>query len=919
MNKKIIALVLAFVMLLSFAPTASAAAMRQIDAAKFLLRWAGYTETDAREAGGWVALVEETELVPARYTFSPYARCSNAMFEAMRRRAVELYAIKHAAPTEPTEPTEPAPTEPAPVITITGHPDGYGIWVGDSFTLEVSATVSNGAELSYQWYKDGSPIDGATEPIYTTVATMPGSFWYYCSVSAEGAETVNCYESLVQVSGTVETPVITILEHPSDTIAVLGDEVILETAAECSTDAELRYQWYRDGSPIEGATESTYTVPTDARCDALFHCVVSADGAESVATGEAAVWIRMAMVFEDGLAQPILTYTSGTTAACNDESSDIVRFCVYVETDYDTDGDSKLDLVKVLVQLPRAAMEGDYRAPVLYEARPYVAGTTNSVTAGSGSFDIDSLYTQVEPRVSAGTATTAEIVEDAVYTDWYYSQGYENLDWYDYFLVRGYAVVTAAGPGTLGSEGFETCGTDLEIDAFAAVIEWLEGTQGRAAYTDKTGNISIEADWSNGQIGMTGRSYAGTTQFGLATTGVKGLETVVPVAGIASWYEYVCSQGIPTRSTGYTDYLAGYCSSRYFDSSDWATISARYRKYLKQLDTDEKALNGNYGDHWAVRDYTVDWENINCSALIVHGMNDSNVRPKNTAMMYEAFKKAGADVRLLLTQDSHRTPAYGSTKTEMLIDGESYHDILNQWFTLHLCDDVTEGVDNIAAVTVQNNTDGSWSYYDSWEAASEMNISFEPNRQISSGTTTTARYVAGNTSYSVVNLTDITSDLTIRGTVAVTVEATPGTASQNLMLSAMLVDVSDSYFGAYVVSGTHVPTTTVKTDGIDIGGGAEPYDIIELKQTSVKQKVIAAGWMDLANPDAGYDSASAVGVGNATTTRNTYTIYLQPNVYTVKAGHDLALVVYTRDSSVSTTSASYKVTIHSVSADIPLA
>lgn len=1011
MNKKVTAIILVVVMILSFTLPVSAATVTQLDAAKSLLTWAGYTEADAQEAGGWIALIEETELVPWWYPFYPSRSCSNTMYELMRRRAVELYNIKQNDPTEPTIPETTEPTEPVPVITITGHPASINTFVDEEFTMGISASVTEGAELHYQWYKNGTAVPGATGRFFTTsvseastvtyycvvsaegaesarsedavihiseipatpVITIteqpmnidafvdeeftlsinasvsnnaelsyqwymndeaipetddrnftasvrnPATFTFYCIVSAEGAEPVRSNDAIVNISEPPVTPVITITEQPADLIADLGSEAVLTVTAACSTDAELRYQWYKNGSAISGATDSSYSVPTNKRGTDNYYCVISAEGAESVTTDTVHVKVRVNMVFEDGLAQPILTYTSGKSSTCNNASNDIVRYCVYVETDYDTDSDGKLDLIKVLIQMPRAAMEGDYQAPVIYEARPYVAGTTSNVSASSGSYDINKLYTQVAPRTANGSATTAEVVAGANYTDWYYSYGYENLDWYDYFLVRGYAVVTAAGPGTYGSEGFETCGSDLEIDAFATVIEWLEGTQGRAAYTDKTNNISIEADWSNGQVGMTGRSYAGTTQFGLATTGVKGLETVVPVAGIASWYEYVCSQGIPTRSVGYTDYLAGYCASRYLQSSDWSKISTNYRKYLKQLDTDEKALNGDYGNHWAVRDYTVNADNIECSALIVHGLNDSNVRPKNTIMMYNAFRQAGADVRLLLTQDSHRTPAYGSKKTEMLIDGQSYHDILNQWFTYHLCDEMTEVVDTISPVTVQNNTDGSWSYYDSWESAEQMNISFSPNKQISSGTTTTAKYVAGDTSYSVVQTVSVPSDLTIKGTVAVTIEATPGTSGQNQTLSAMLVDVSSSYFNAYMVSGEHVPTTTVKTDGIDIGGGAEPYDIVALKQSSVKQKVIAAGWMDLANPNAGYDSASAVNTGKSTTTRNTYTIYLQPNVYTVKAGHTLALVIYTRDSSVSTPSTSYKVTIHSANAEIPLA
>ena len=63
----------------------------------------------------------------------------------------------------------------------------------------------------------------------------------------------------------------------------------------------------------------------------------------------------------------------------------------------------------------------------------------------------------------------------------------------------------------------------------------------------------------------------------------------------------------------------------------------------EQLDT-----NGDYGEHWLIRDYTLDWANIECPALIVHGLNDDNVRTKMFDLMYQAYDKAGADVKLLL-------------------------------------------------------------------------------------------------------------------------------------------------------------------------------------------------------------------------------------------------------------------------------
>ena len=54
-------------------------------------------------------------------------------------------------------------------------------------------------------------------------------------------------------------------------------------------------------------------------------------------------------LFVDGVAQPIFEYSDPTQA---NGDTGVVRFCVYVETNYDTDGDGKLDLVKALVQLP---------------------------------------------------------------------------------------------------------------------------------------------------------------------------------------------------------------------------------------------------------------------------------------------------------------------------------------------------------------------------------------------------------------------------------------------------------------------------------------------------------------------------------------------------------------------------------------
>ena len=88
---------------------------------------------------------------------------------------------------------------------------------------------------------------------------------------------------------------------------------------------------------------------------------------------------------------------------------------------YATDGDGKLDLVKAVVQVPRAAAEGDYKAATIYEARPYITGCTNR---GMGydtadGYDMTKLYARPEARDSFLKTTTLEAAANVKSSDWY--------------------------------------------------------------------------------------------------------------------------------------------------------------------------------------------------------------------------------------------------------------------------------------------------------------------------------------------------------------------------------------------------------------------------------------------------------------------------------------------------------------------
>jgi len=655
---------------------------------------------------------------------------------------------------------------------------------------------------------------------------------------------------------------------------------------------------------------------------------------------------KKAPLFLNGRAQPIFPYTTGEKADedYHYEDSEIVRFPVYVETDYDTDGDGKRDLVKAIVQLPKAVARGDFKAATILEARPYVAGTLdeNYVTLESlglptnGSYDMKKLREQPDKRKPVGSSSTVEAAKKAKASDWYYYSpyeyiyDYEDLNWYDYFLVRGYAFISSAGLGTKGSEGFNTTGSDLEINAFKNIIEWVNGK--RKAYTDKTSNIEIKADWATGNVAMTGLSWAGTTTFGVAGTGVEGLKTIVPAAGIASWYDYFNSQGTAYGNPPYSDlsWLSLYVGTRILDEKDWAGIWQNYANYINQLNKDQNAHERNYSDVWKERDYTLHPEKFKTSALLVHGLNDDNVKTKHFELMYDALKKAGQDVKLYLHQGDHVYPAAMSRGYGIKAQGQDFYDLLNTWLS-HYLYGVDNQVDKLPAVLAQNNYDPSkWTTYDNWKTSQRLFLNAQSKRleeTISSDYAGAGVEVAkrdetvsqGSSKANMTFVSEVTEDTTIKGHIPVHFKAALAKGQgKNFQINALLVDVSDEEFD---VVGNGGVKADKKADGFWMGSTLSNLSVAEFETIKTKYKVIAKGWINLANPESGYDSASSRNsiepkVGEF----HDYTVHLQPNLYTVKKGHKLALVFNTYDPSDLTVENPYEVTFKtdSIHATIPI-
>ena len=686
-------------------------------------------------------------------------------------------------------------------------------------------------------------------------------------------------------------------------------------------------------------------------------------------------------VFENGLAQPVFPFTDGKTGEKYDPAtSDIVRYCVYVESDYDMDGDGKRDLVKVFVQVPRSAAEGNYKAATLFEARPYCAGVQED---GYGhmkevaekeyrKFDLADLDHKAAPRVPSGSASALDLALKADPSDWYYkdkgstnSMVYENIDSFNYYLVRGFAVIVSAGFGALGSDGFNYVGSEYERDAFKSVVEWIHGD--RVAYADREGTITTKADWANGNVAMTGRSYAGTMPFAVATTGVKGLKTIVPVAGIADWYSQQNMQGAQRYwpKEMLNSFLAYYCSSRYNDSTLSENQLDDIAAFHHELSLQQLKCGFDYDEKfWGSGNYRLNADKIKCPALIVQGLNDENVSTKQFEMTLKSFQKAGQTVKAILHQGPHITPTMPNKGYGILIDGKFYDDIVNEWIS-HYLYGVENQAEDMPAVLVQTNHDQrKWETSASWDTGHNM--------KLTSGSTGTAVIdtdweAAGISAKNFDDVMGTTSTnmgqryvtrpfekaVTIQGTVCLHLKAAlkDGDAEadfhpenrndvdtltmklgasrisgrmDDVEIAVLLCDVCDTEFDSIQTTDPErniIPVTTVKEGGIINGGNLPAFDEAEFTTVHKKYRVITRAFADLCNPEAGYEPETAANsIELKKGEYHNYHIYLNATRYTVEPGHSLAIVIATEDPVNCMIHKTYSVEIDnsSVHADVPV-
>ncbi len=371
-------------------------------------------------------------------------------------------------------------------------------------------------------------------------------------------------------------------------------------------------------------------------------------------------------VFENGEAQIVEAFS---------DSEKWIRHDLWVETEFDTDGDGKLDRMHVDVTRPYQTDSEDLKLPIVYVSSPYFAGVAPDVEGGFWNVKHELGESAPHERVHADVTRTGErpIISNSHIKTW---------------VPRGYIVVHSSSPGTGLSQGSPTVGGDNESLAPKAVIDWLCGRI--PGYTTPDGDETVEAFWSTGKVGMTGTSYNGTIPVAAATTGVEGLEAIIPIAPNTSYYHYYRSNGLVRSPGGYlgedVDVLYDFIHSG--DESKRAYNNATVRDTEMKNGMDR--ITGDYNEFWAGRDYLNDMKPFKAALLMSHGFNDWNVMPEHSYRIWKAAKDKGVPVQLYYHQYGHGGPPPMT--------------MMNRWFTRYL-HGIENGVENDAPVWIVREKD----------------------------------------------------------------------------------------------------------------------------------------------------------------------------------------------------------------------
>lgn len=538
----------------------------------------------------------------------------------------------------------------------------------------------------------------------------------------------------------------------------------------------------------------------------------------------------------------------GTTEAVYDYA-DAIRESVNVIAP-DLDGDGDLERIRADIIRP-AELDGVAEVPVVMDASPYYA------CCGRGN------ESELKQYDESGSPTLFPLFYD------------------NYFVPRGYAYVAVDMAGTGWSTGCTDHGGRSDVLSVKAVVDWLNGN---ASAVDPDTGEPVVADWSTGRTGMIGKSYDGTLANGVAATGAEGLETIVPIGAISSWYDYDRAQGLPF-STNYPRFLMSYVARDRHVPTDCAAVT-------EAMNAAADDASGAHNAFWDERDYrsgsVFDASQVTASVFIMHGAQDTNVDTPNFSRWWTALGEQGVERKLWLTRLGHVDP-FDSDRAEWV-------GTLHRWFDHELLG-VDNGITDEPAVRVEvapNEvvTSDTWPVIDRTARlrpggdgslalgargrAADVGWVNDPRQNFNAALTADA-----NPNRLLFRTGTLTSDLRLSGAASVTTTVTHGAPTGQITVGLVDYGVLDRVLGAgngAVTLGTE--SCYGESAGIDDGC----YRDVVRNIGSTELQVLGRGWARL-------DGAGT----------HTLTVEMQTNDVVVPAGHQLGLVIMGTDRGATVT------------------
>ncbi|HWG90999.1 MAG TPA: CocE/NonD family hydrolase [Candidatus Thermoplasmatota archaeon] len=254
----------------------------------------------------------------------------------------------------------------------------------------------------------------------------------------------------------------------------------------------------------------------------------------------------------------------------------------------------------------------------------------------------------------------------------------------EWLVPRGYAVIQMSLRGTGESGGCLEFKAPQDVEDVSAVISWI-----------------AQQPWSNGNVGMTGRSYDGTSAWAGAASGNPHLKTIVPISGAVNgpflYYKNGTSE-LRGAINGAT-YFPTYATDAK-PPTEWTERLCEGALVDVHRESAYSSLTGDASsEYWQSRDLRQQiLENYNGSVWVIHGLHDWNVNPSQAVPFVRELQAAGIETKAWFGVWEHHYPDRVDEHRNVRWD---WAERMVQWFDKYLRG--TPGIDTGPAVEVEDN------------------------------------------------------------------------------------------------------------------------------------------------------------------------------------------------------------------------